>query len=124
MVFTGPAGMMAAEALKEAEMNPWLAAGAGALLVSERGRQLVRRGVVYGLAQLISAGEAAVQTASETTSTAGNVASGAAHTAQHGGDSVVSALTGIVAEAKQQAHGAEPEMPPKPTATRRRSAAR
>jgi hypothetical protein len=106
-------------------MNPWLAAGAGALLVSERGRQLVRRGLVYGLAQLIAAGETAAQTAGEATTTAGNVASGAAHTAQHGGDSVVSALTGIVAEAKQQAHGGdgvEPEQAPepKPTTARRR----
>ena len=102
-------------------MNPWLAAGAGALLVSERGRQLVRRGLVYGLAQLIAAGE----TAAEATTTAGNVASGAAHTAQHGGDSVVSALSGIVAEAKQQAHGGdgtEQESTPKPTTTRRRRA--
>jgi hypothetical protein len=82
---------------------------------------------VYGLAQLIAAGETAVQTAAEATSTAGGVASDAAHTAQHGGDSVVSALTGIVAEAKQQAHGGvggEPEKAPKPAAARRRRAAK
>jgi hypothetical protein len=111
-------------------MNPWLAAGAGALLVSERGRKLVRQGLVYGLAQLISAGEAAVQTAGEATTTAGSVASDAAHTAQHSGESVVSALTGIVADAKQQAHGgngqqaAEKATKPKPTTTRRRRAAK
>ena len=102
-------------------MNPWLAAGAGALLVSERGRQLVRRGLVLGLAQLISAGEAAAQTATEATTTAGNVAADAAHTAQHGGDSVVSALTGIVSDAKRQAHGAGPQPTP---ATAPRTAAR
>jgi hypothetical protein len=110
---------------REVHVNPLLAAGAGAFLVSDRGRQLVRRGLVFGLAQLISAGEAAAQTAGDATTTAGSVASGAAHTAQHGGDSVVSALTGIVAEAKQQAHGeggAEPEQAPKQAAARRRRA--
>jgi hypothetical protein len=105
-------------------MNPWLAAGAGALLVSERGRNVARRGVVYGLAQLISIGEAATHTAEEATTTAGGVASGAAHSAKHGGDSVVSALTGIVTDAKQQAHAeqrAEPEKVPKPRPATARS---
>jgi len=95
-------------------MNPLLAAGAGAFLVSDRGRQLVRRGMVFGLAQLIAAGETAVKTAAEATTAAGGVATDAAGTAQHGAGSVVSAFTDIVDEAKQHAHegnGAESKKP-------------
>jgi hypothetical protein len=110
-------------------MNPWLAAGAGALLVSERGRKLVRQGLVYGLSQLIAAGETAARTAAETTTTAGNVATGAAQTAQHGAGSVVSVFSGIFDEAVQQAHGrdgdAEPKRPTKARSSpRKRQAAK
>jgi hypothetical protein len=106
-------------------MNPLLAAGAGAFLVSDRGRQLVRRGMIFGLAQLIAAGETAAKAAAEATATAGNVATDAAGTAQHGAGSVVSAFTGIVDEAKAHAHegnGAEQKKPAptKRTTTRKR----
>jgi len=110
-------------------MNPLLAAGAGAFLVSDRGRQLVRRGMVFGLAQLIAAGETAMKTAAEATTTAGSVATDAAGTAQHGAGSVVSVFTGIVDEAKQHAHegnGAESKKPApakRPTPRKRQTAA-
>ncbi len=77
-------------------MNAWFAAGATAVVMSERGRSLLRRGLVYGLASAMNAGETF-------TSAATGVAHGAESVASSAGD-----LAGdLVGEAKQTRRGEE-----------------
>ncbi len=77
-------------------MNAWFAAGATAVLMSERGRNLVRRGVVYVVANAMNAGETFTSAATE-------VAHGAERVASSAGD-----LAGdLVGEAQHARHGPE-----------------
>ena len=76
-------------------MNAWFAAGATAVLMSERGRNLVRRGVVYGVANVMNFGETVASAATDVAHGAERVASGAGDLA---GD--------LVGEAQQTRRGA------------------
>jgi hypothetical protein len=76
-------------------MNAWFAAGATAVLMSERGRNLLRRGLVYGVANVMNFGESVAVTATD-------VAHGAERVASSAGD-----LAGdLVGEAQQTRRGA------------------
>lgn len=86
-------------------MNPWLVAAGVAAVASPKGRQLVRKGAVHGLAAVISIGEAAVATAHEATTEAGHAASGVAHGASRGASAVTGLVGGLVSDARQQAQG-------------------
>lgn len=94
-------------------MNAWVAAGATALVMSERGRNFVRRVAVYGVANVMNASETF---ASAATSAATEVAHGAERVATSAGD-----LAGdLVGDAQQARHGADgkasqPETKPKPS---------
>jgi hypothetical protein len=71
-------------------MNPWVAAGATAALMSERGRSLLRRGLVYAVAGAMNAGAALASGATE-------VAHGAERVASSAGD----LAGGLVGEAQK-----------------------
>jgi hypothetical protein len=58
-------------------MNPLLAIGATAALMSERSRKVLRRGIVYGLAGAITAVDTATAVAEEVVHSAEHVASSA-----------------------------------------------
>ncbi len=58
-------------------MNPWFAAGATAILMSERGRNLLRRSIVYAVANAMNAGETFAGAATEVAHGAERVASSA-----------------------------------------------
>jgi hypothetical protein len=102
-------------------MNPWLIAGGVAVLASERGRELARKGAVHGLAAVISIGETAVKTAHDATTEAGHAASTVAGTAAHGASAVTTPLTSIVSEAKARAQGGNGQKAP--TAARKKRTA-
>jgi hypothetical protein len=74
-------------------MNPLMVAGGTAVLMSKRGRNAVRQGVVYGLAGVLFAGDTVVNAARGATHTAEEAASAA-------GGTIVSAVRGVK-------HGAE-----------------
>jgi hypothetical protein len=58
-------------------MNPWLAAGGTAVVMSDRARTALRRGVVLGLAGAITAGETVLSTVKGVAESAENAASAA-----------------------------------------------
>jgi hypothetical protein len=58
-------------------MNTWVAAGATAVVVSERGRNAVRRGVVLGLATAMAVGRTVASAATEVAHGAERAASSA-----------------------------------------------
>jgi hypothetical protein len=77
-------------------MNTLLAAGATVIVMSQRGRNLLRRAVVYGVANAMSVGETVASAASGVAQSAERVASSAGDLA---GD--------LVGEAQQARQGAE-----------------
>jgi len=85
-------------------MNVWLAAGGTAALMSERGRQLLRRGAVYGLAGAITVGEAVA-------SAAKSVAEEAEHVASSGRD-MASDLVSEARQSRDRAPGAAAQVAP------------
>jgi len=82
-------------------MNAWVAAGATAVLMSERGRSFIRRVAVYGVANVMNAGETFTSAATE-------VAHGAERVASSAGD-----LAGdLVGEARQARHSTDGKSAP------------
>jgi hypothetical protein len=73
-------------------MNPWIAAGGTAVLMSERARHLLRRGVVFGIAGAIRAGETVA-------AAAGGVA--------HGAEFMASSGTGLAGSLISEARGGQ-----------------
>jgi hypothetical protein len=90
---------------KEAGVNGWMVLGLVGVASSEKGRKLVREGVVHALATAISIGESAYGLAQEAASEAGGAAVSVVHTASRGSG----AVTGVVGEAKARAHKSEEE---------------
>lgn len=84
-------------------MNPWLAAGATAVVMSERARHFLRRGVVFGIAGAMNVGDAFAAAAGEFAHGAERVASSGAELA---GD--------LVGEAQETRHGVEEKKRPEP----------
>jgi hypothetical protein len=85
-------------------MNPLMVAGGTAVLVSKRGRNAVRQGVVYGLAGALWAGETlvnatrgATHTAEQAASAAGGTIASAARGVKHGAEEVTG---GVIKEAR------------------------
>ena len=78
-------------------MNAWVAAGATAVLMSERGRNFVRRVAVYGVANVMNAGESFASAATD-------VAHGAERVASSAGD-LAGDLVGEAQQARQTADG-------------------
>ena len=97
-------------------MNPWVAAGATAVLMSERGRTFLRRVAVYGVANVMNAGETFASAATE-------VAHGAERVASSAGD-LAGDLVGEAQQARQGAEGKAAAPPPKPPRPAARAAAR
>jgi len=94
-------------------MNAWFAAGATAVLMSERGRNLLRRGLVHGVANVMSFGESVAVTATD-------VAHGAERVASSAGD-----LAGdLVGEAQQTRRGASEKSTNSPRSKPAKSAKR
>jgi hypothetical protein len=76
-VLFGKLGFQSTDGRRECPMNAWVAAGATAALMSERGRSLLRRGLVYAAAGAMNAGEALASGATEVAHGAERVASSA-----------------------------------------------
>jgi hypothetical protein len=95
-------------------MNPWFAAGATAILVSERGRNLLRRGIVYAVANAMNAGDTFASAATEVAHGAERVASSAGGLA---GD-----LVGEAQEARNSAENGVAEKAPSSAPKRARPA--
>ena len=95
-------------------MNPWFAAGATAIVMSERGRNLLRRGVVYAVANAMNAGETFAGAATE-------VAHGAERVASSAGG-VAGGLVGEAREARHSAGNGVAEKAASPAAKRARPA--
>jgi hypothetical protein len=94
-------------------MNPWFAAGATAAVMSERSRNVLRRGIVYGLAGVLTVGEGFV-------SAAKGIAHGAEHVATSAGD-----MAGdLIGEAREVRHAAEEAKPEHPKRERARPQAK
>jgi hypothetical protein len=74
-------------------MNTWLVVGATAAVMSERGRRVLRRGAVYALAGVITAGEALAATTK-----------GVAHEAEHMASAAGEMAGDLVTEAQHTAH--------------------
>lgn len=77
-------------------MNTWFAVGATAVLMSEKGRNALRRVIVYGVANVMNAGDTFTSAATE-------VAHGAERVASSAGD----LASDLVGEAQQARAGAE-----------------
>jgi hypothetical protein len=101
-------------------MNPLVVAGATAVVLSKRGRSAIRKGVVYGLASVLTAGETVVSAtkgvthqAEHAVSQAGGTVTSAARGVTHGAEKVASTTSdlvgGLVGEAKSLAGRGEPE---------------
>ena len=92
-------------------MNPLLAAGATAALMSERSRKVLRRGIVYGLAGAITAVE-----------TAGVVAEEVVHSAEHAASSASGFAGNLVGDSRAshaaRENGGAPESRPAGSAQR------
>ena len=78
-------------------MNAWVAAGATAVLMSERGRNFLRRVAVYGVANVMNAGESFAIAATD-------VAHGAERVASSAGD-LAGDLVGEAQQARQATDG-------------------
>jgi hypothetical protein len=86
-------------------MNPILVAVGTAAVFSSRVRGVLRRGVVYGVAGVLSAGEAIV-----------GAARGVAHGAEEAASTTTETVEGIVSEAREMRH---PKTPPRKAAAPR-----
>jgi len=102
-------------------MNPLVVVGATAVVLSKRGRSVIRKGVVYGLAGALTAGDAVVSAtkgATHQAEHAGGTVTSAARGVTHGAEKVASTASdlvgGLVAEAKSVAGRGEPEAEAEP----------
>jgi hypothetical protein len=86
-------------------MNAWVAAGATAVLMSERGRNFLRRAAVYGVANVMNAGETFASAATD-------VAHGAERVASSAGD-LAGDLVSEAQHARQEADGKTARPAPK-----------
>jgi hypothetical protein len=75
-------------------MNSWVAAGATAAVMSERGRHLLRRGAVYALAGAITVGDALSE-----------AAKGVAHEAEHVASTAGDLASDLLSEARRSEQG-------------------
>jgi hypothetical protein len=89
-------------------MNAWVAAGATAALMSERGRSLLRRGLVYAVAGAMNAGEALASGATEV-----------AHGAERVASSAGGLAGGLVGEAQETRQSSDSKSSTRSTAQRR-----
>lgn len=88
-------------------------AGGTAAVMSERTRKVLRRGIVYGLAGAISAGDAVV-----------SAAKGVAHSAEEVASSAGDLASDLVGEAQKARHGTSSDGPAPAARQRRAPAAR
>jgi hypothetical protein len=89
-------------------MNPLLVAGGTAAVFSGRVRRILRKGVVYGVAGVLTAGEAV---------TSG--ARGVVHEAEHAASVTTEAVAGVVKDA--QSVGQKPSAKPRASRARAKS---
>ncbi len=97
-------------------MNPWVIGGAAAVLATKRGREVVRKGVVYGLAGALTAGDAVLAAARGVTHTAGEAATATGERISHAASDVkhgAERLAGGGVTNEQGGHGEEEESKPK-----------
>lgn len=98
-------------------MNPWIVAGAAGVMMTKRGRAIVRKGVVYGLAGAVTAGEALLGAARGAGSTAegaatatGSRISAAAGNVKHGAEHLAGGLVAEARSLRAKEEAREPEV--------------